>query len=193
MENEMRLNRLFGVAAILLLLAATGTAQDTIPNPEFANWSKFKKGTSVTHKATTEVMGMASEVLVTNTLLETGGDKVVIESSTVVKANGMEFKTPPMKRDVTKTITLPKGVKKEEAAAGKPPGTIEEGTETLKIAGVEVKTKWYKYSAEVDKVKTEGRTWMSDDVPGMLVKTELSTSGTFATKTKMELVEFKKP
>jgi hypothetical protein len=188
----MFLSRFAAVFAVFAFVVPA-IAQDKIPNSEFTSWSKFKKGTSVTLKATSEVMGMASEVLVTNTLVETGDDKLVIETSSVTKFNGMEFKSPALKRDVTKTIELPKGVKKEDAVAGKPPGTVEEGTETLKIAGMEVKTKWYKYSAEVEKVKTEGKTWMSDDVPGMLVKSEMSTSGALATKTKMELVEFKKP
>jgi hypothetical protein len=183
------------LAAVVLLAAVHGpaAAQDTIPNPEFASWSKFKKGTTVTLKSTSEVMGMTSEVLIINTLLETGGDKLVIESTSVAKVNNMEFKSPPMKRDVTKTVTVPKGLKKEEIAAGKPPGTVEEGTETLKVAGVEVKTKWYKYSADVNGIKSEGKTWMSDDIPGMLVKSEITTSGVLATKTKMEVTEFKKP
>jgi hypothetical protein len=188
----MRFTRLFA-ALVVLALAGHAAAQDTIDNPEFANWSKFKKGTSVTLKSTSEVMGMATEVLLTTTLVEAGADKLVIETATVTKVNGMEFKMPGMKRDVTKTLTLPKGLKKEEVAAGKPPGTLEEGAETLKVAGTEVKTKWYKYTAEVDKTKTEGKTWMSDDVPGRVVKSETNTTGAFAFKSRMELVEIKKP
>ena len=189
----MRLTRFAAVAAVLALAAGPAAAQDTIDNPEFASWSKFKKGTSVTLKSTSEVMGMTTEVLLTTTLVETGADKLVVETATVAKVNGMEFKTPGMKRDVTKTLTLPKGVKKEEVAAGKPPGSLEEGTETLKVAGTEVKTKWYKFTAEVDKTKTEGKTWMSDDVPGRLVKSETNTTGAFAVKSRMELIEIKKP
>jgi hypothetical protein len=187
----MRLTRFAAVAAVLAL-AGPAAAQDKFDNPEFASWAKFKKGTSVTLKSTSELMGMTTEVLLTTTLVEIGADKLVVETATVAKVNGMEFKTPATKRDVMKTFTLPKGVKKEEAAAGKPPGTTEEGTETLKVAGVEVKTKWYKYAAEVDKVKSEGKTWMSDDMPGLLVKSEMTITGAFASKTKMEVIEFKK-
>ena len=189
----MRPSRLCAVAAVVALSAGPAVAQDTVPNPEFANWSKFKKGTSVTLKSTSEVMGMTSEVLITNTLLEAGADKLVIETASVAKVNNMEFKSPPVKRDVPKAVPVPKGLKKEDAAAGKPPGTVEEGTETLKVGGVEVKAKWYKYTADVEKIKTEGKTWTSDDVPGMLVKSEITTSGTIATKTRMEVVEIKKP
>ena len=189
----MRPDRLTITAVVIALFPAFAMAQDTVPNPEFASWSKFKKGTSITHKATTETGGATSEVLLTSTLVEVEADKVVIETTSVAKVNGMEFKSPPMKRELAKTITLPKGAKKEDATVGKPSGTVEEGTETLKVSGVEVKAKWYKFSAQVDKVKSEGKTWMSEEVPGMLVKTEVSTSGMFASKTKMELIEFKKP
>ena len=137
--------------------------------------------------------GNGSEVTLTNTLVEVGADKVVLETSSVVKVNGMEIKAPAMKRDVAKSITLPKGAKKEDFIAGKPPGTTEEGTETLKVGGTEVKTKWYRVKAEAGGVTTESKMWVSDAVPGMMVKMEATIGGKIATTTKMELVEFKKP
>jgi hypothetical protein len=179
--------------AIVLALPAMAAAQDKVNNPEFANWSKFKKGASVTLKSTSEFNKMSSETLIIFTLVEVGADKLVIETTSVAKVNGMEIKVPPMNRDVTKTVELPKGVKKEDFTAGKPPGTTEEGTETLKIGGTEVKTKWYKYKADVDGTKTEAKMWISDDVPGMMVKSEMTLSGKFASTTRMEVTEFKKP
>ena len=189
----MQPSRLCTLVACLTLFAGALRAEDTVPNPEFANWSKFKKGTSVTHKSTSEVMGITSEVVITTTLVESGADKLVLESTSVAKVNGKDFKPPPFKRDVAKTVPIAKGLKKEEFTAGKPPGTSEEGAETLKIAGIELKTKWYKYAADVNNIKSEGKSWMSDEVPGMLVKSEITTSGTIASKMKMELVEIKKP
>jgi hypothetical protein len=188
----MRLTRFLALALGVLVPGAL-SAQETIDNPEFTNWSKFKKGTSVTLKSSSSVAGMANEFTLTSTLLEVGSDKLVVETSTVIKAAGMEIKSPAMKRDITKTITLPKGVKKEALAGGKPEGTVEEGTETLKISGMEIKTKWYKAKSEVAGIKTESKVWMSEDIPGRMVKMEATTSGAAATTTKMELVEFKKP
>jgi hypothetical protein len=179
--------------AVLALAVTTASAED-FPNPEFASWSKFKKGTSVTLKTTATAGGVASEVLMTTTLLETGADKLVVETATVTKVNNMEFKASA-KRDVMKTIKLPDGVKKDakDAKVEKPMGTFEEGTETLKIGGTEIKTKWYKSKAEIAGNKTESKTWMSDDVPGGLVKLESTTTGTVASSMKMELTELKKP
>lgn len=179
--------------AVVALWAGAAAAQGTIDNPEFATWSKFPKGTVVTMKLTSTAAGMTTETVMTHKLVEVGADKLVVESATTVKANGMEFASPGAKRDVAKTITLPAGAKKEDVAGGKPPGTVEEGTETLKISGIEVKAKWYKIKLEAGGNKTETKTWMSDSVPGMMVKMEATTSGTVASTTKMELVEIKKP
>jgi hypothetical protein len=180
-------------AAVLASVTGPASAQEKVDNPEFANWSKFKKGTSVTLKSVSTFNNMSTEASITSTLVEVGAEKLVIEMTSAVKSAGMEFKGEPMKRDVTKTITLPKVLSKEDFAKGKPPGTYEEGTETLKVAGMDVKTKWYKYKADTDGTKTEAKRWMSDDVPGMMVKSEMTTSGAIATTTTMEVTELKKP
>jgi hypothetical protein len=183
------------LAALVLIALVPGaaTAQEKIANPEFAQWSKFKKGTSVTLKTVSEAAGVRGEMTITMTLVEVGADKLVVATSSTAKANGMEFNSPPMNRDVPRIIELPKGVKKETLENYKPEGKYEEGTETLKVAGVEVKTKWYKYKFESEGVKSEGKMWTSDEVPGWVVKTEATTSGAVASTMKTELVEFKKP
>jgi hypothetical protein len=189
----MRVHRMAAVAALLLLTVGLAGAQEMLPNHEYTAWSKFKKGASVTIKAVNDAGGMKSETLITITLVETGPDKVVLDMASTTKANGMEFKAPGMKRDVPKTVTLPQGVKKEDFTSGKPPGTFEEGNETLKVAGSEYKAKWYKSKFEMDKLKVESKTWMSDDVPGGFIKMESSTSGAFTSTSKMEVTEIKKP
>jgi hypothetical protein len=189
----MRVHRTAAVTALLLLTVGLATAQEMLPNPEFTAWSKFKKGTSVTLKAVNDAAGMKNETVITVTLVETGPDKLVLEMASTTKANGMEFKSPGMKREVPKTVPLPPGIKKEDFTATKPPGTFEEGSETLKISGTDYKTKWYKSKFEMDKTKAESKTWLSDDVPGGLVKAESSTSGAFTSTSKMEVTEIKKP
>ena len=188
----MRLNPILALG-LLVLVPGIAPADETIANPEFACWSKFKKGTSVTLKMTTMAAGTKSETTVTTTLVETSADKLVVETTSVANVAGMVIKSPAFKRDVQKTVMVPKGLKKEELQGGKPPGTVEEGTETLKIAGKEIKAKWYKSKSEAAGTKSETKMWMSDDVPGMMVKMEASTAGAFASTTKMELVEIKKP
>jgi hypothetical protein len=104
-----------------------------------------------------------------------------------------DFKTEPEKREVKRTIPLPKGLTKEDFAANKPPGTTEEGTETLKLGTLELKAKWYKYSAEVAGIKIEGKRWVSSEMPVSIVKNEMTTTGEFSETNKLELLEIKKP
>jgi hypothetical protein len=69
----------------------------------------------------------------------------------------------------------------------------EEGTETLKLAGMELKTKWYKGAAEAGGTKSVTKHWVSDDIPGMMVKNVTTVTGAVNSTITMELIEFKKP
>lgn len=188
----MRLAR-FASVAVLALAAGAAPADDAIPNPEFTGWAKFKKGTFVTVKTTSVAAGVTSEALSTTTLIEVGADKLVLEYVTVSKFNGMEFKLPPTKREVTKTFTLPKGVKKDDVTPPMQEVATENGTETIKVGGTEYKAKWTKTKVEIAGTTTEAKVWMSDAVPGTMVKMESTTTGKITSTTTVELVEFKQP
>jgi hypothetical protein len=181
--------------AIGVLLASVGSlpAQEMVENPEYTSWSKFPKGTSLRMKSIRVAGKLTSEVIVTDTLIEIGPDKLVLETTSLEKNKAKDFKSEPAKREVLKTIALPKGLKKEDFAAGKPPGTTAEGSETLKIADLEIKTVWYKYGAELDKTKIEAKRWVSSQVPGNIVRNEITTTGAFADTLTLEVIEIKKP
>src|SRR5262249_9591883 len=158
----------------------------------FANWSKFKKGTSVTVKTTSTAGGITSETTSTSTLVEVGADKVVVEYVSVTKVNGMELKAPPGKREIPKTIAVAKAAPKADPKDPKVT-EMESGTETVKIIGLELKTKWTRNKVDAGGTKVESKVWMCDDVPGMMVKMESSMTGTVTGTTKVELIEIKKP
>lgn len=185
----MRLTRLIALAAVLVV-PGTAAAQETMDNSEFTSWSKFKKGTSVTLKMITEAGKVSFETTITTTLVEHGADKLVLETESVSKIDGKEFKAPAMKRDVPKTVTVPKVPKVDKKVEQPKP---EEGTETLKVAGTEVKTKWYKYTFEGKGTKTESQIWSSDEVPGGMVKTVTKSTGASTSSSTMEVIAFKKP
>jgi hypothetical protein len=168
-------------------------AQDLFENPEFSSWSKFKKGTSVSMKSISITEKQTSEVVITSTLMELGPDKLVIQSTSLVKMKDKDFKSEPEKREILRMVPLPKGLTKEDFALGKPPGTTEEGNETIKLGTLELKTKWYKYNADVAGTKIKAKRWVSNEVPGNIVKNEMTTSGDFASTIKLELLEIKQP
>src|SRR5438034_803889 len=88
--------------------------------------------------------GNTTDVTETITLLEIASDKVVVEEGFTSKATGRnEVTFRPKRKEIPSKVPLPEGVKKAEFE-NKLPGVTEEGTETLKIAGGEFKTRWYK-------------------------------------------------
>jgi hypothetical protein len=178
----------FATVAVLVLAVGAASADETVPNPEFANWSKFKKGTSVKLKTTSSAAGMTSETFSTSTLVEVGADKIVVEYETTTVFNGMEVKAPASRREIPKTITKAPPPKTDDT---KQVVTEENGTETIKHLGREIKTKWTKNTVEANGIKTVSKLWMSDDVPGMMVKMETTLSGGFASTIRAEVIEIK--
>lgn len=176
-----------------LVCAGTLQAQEMVENPEFLSWSQFKKGTTIRMKSVSTADGKSSEVIVASTLLEISPDKVVIETESTEIRKGKDFKTKPEKRDIPQKTQLPRALSRTDFALGKPPGTTADGTEVLKIGDTELKTVWYQYRAEVDGTKVEGKRWVSSQVPGNIVKDEITTTGKFSSKTVLELLEIKKP
>ena len=137
--------RWFASLLVVVTFAGFSLAGEKIDNPEFASWSKFKAGTTATWKMESKFDKFATVNTITTKLLEVTADKVVLEMTTVTELNGMKTTLPAQKRDVLKQIELPAGTPKPPVD-GKPAGTTEEGTETLKAGGVEYKAKWYKGS-----------------------------------------------
>jgi hypothetical protein len=184
----------FASVAALVLAAGAASADEMVPNSEFTNWSQFKKGTSVTVKTTSTTSGMTSETVSTSTLVEVGADKVVVEYVSTTLVNGMEVKAPPYKREIPKMVAKVPNPKKDEPKPGEPKEvSVENGTETLKIIGLELKTRWTKNVVEVGGIKTVSKVWYCDEIPGMMVKMDSTLTGSFNSTTKVELVELKKP
>jgi hypothetical protein len=192
-ENPMRASRLFALAVFVAAGGGVLSAQEKIDNPAYTYWAKYKVGASATLKTTTSSAMFSSEGTMTMKLVEVTAEKIVLEITAKSKVGGMEIDIPPMKQEHLKTVELPKGVTKEVFTSGKPAGTTKEGTETLKVGGQEVKTKWYEYEVKAGGADVKSKMWTSDDVPGMLVKTESKIGGPMPTDSKMELIEFKKP
>lgn len=186
--------------ALGVLSACTSSAlgQEKIDNPEYANWSRFTKGTTVTRVWTTvQPSGRTSKVTETLTLIEVAADKVVLEVEYLSEVPGATtFKTKPKERTVPKTVELPTGVKKDDFTT-KLPGTVEAGkeAETVKVPGGEFRARWFKTVEERGANRIEGKSWVSDDVPGRIVKVEETTSskGKELHRTVREVTEVRKP
>jgi hypothetical protein len=188
----MRVHRTVALTA-LLMVCVSAAAQERALNPEYTDWVRFKKGTSVTHKSVTVTNGKETETTDTTTLLEVGADKLILETVSVRKVDGVEFRPPAEKQVVLKMSGVPSGMTKDDFVAGRPPNTIEEGSETVKVAVGEFKAKWYKTKSDQGKSSSAAKLWYADEVPGRFIKGESSAKGMGKATTKLELVEIKKP
>jgi hypothetical protein len=176
------------VIGVVMVVASSAAQEKKIDNPEYTSWAKFKPGTTTKMKMATEVGGSKSESAITSKLVEVAADKLVLEVETETTVMGQSFKAPATKRDVPKQLSVGTAPATPTPAPTSALST-EEGAETLKLAGIEVKTKWRKYTTTAGGNETVGQVWMSDDVPNGVVKS-VTTSAAFSST--MELVEFVK-
>ena len=179
---------LLALLAVFALAAFAGAQDKTIDNPEYTGWAKFKPGTAATLKVVNEFGGMKSATNTTTKLVSVADGKLVVEATIEVEVMGQKIKQPAVKRDVPKTLSIKAGF--PVPMGGKPEGTTEEGTETLKVGGASYKTTWYKYTTKTPAGEVSGQVWTSDDVPGQVVKMVTKAANFSMT---MELVEVTKP
>lgn len=162
------------VLAAVFATAASGEAQEKKPddkkaerveNPEYKWWSSFKAGTSVV-MTTTLGTGTLFPMTVTTKLVEVKDDKVVVQ-----------MKEPATKRDIPKHLDNP--MPGFDPKSGEPDGTTEVGKEKVKIGGTEYQCKWFKFKQKqktaTGEEELEGQVWMSDEVPGGMVKMTMKT------------------
>jgi hypothetical protein len=99
-----------------------------------------------------------------------------------------------VKVEVPRTVRLTAGDREELNVPLVPAGVYEEGTETVTISGTAYKARWYKYRGGAGDATHQGRKWISADVPGLLLKTELTVRRPMTTTTfTLEVVEVQKP
>jgi hypothetical protein len=158
------------MAAVLFCSAATAYAED-VDNPIYKHWAKFKPGTSVTAVTTMEIAGNKTETKSTTTLKEVTADKVVVD----MNGFAMEFKAKVPKGDTTAT-TAPKVDAKTS-------------TEEVEVAGKKYKCTVTEVTTDVAGQKATTKSWSSEDMPGMMVKSEMS--GMMSSKTAVTEVTIK--
>jgi hypothetical protein len=162
-----------------------------IENPLYRSWAKFPPGTVAVFKAVADNGKNRISTTTTYKLLSKSEDRLTVESVVLSNLGDVEYSSPPQNTTNPRYLKAPPGAKRK-SPAGKPEGVSEEGTEKIKVAGREYAAKWYKSKTKVEAGETLSKTWMSDDVPTGLLKSELDTPGARA-KTVMELVELKIP
>jgi hypothetical protein len=180
---------LFSAACCTMLVASVG-AED---NPGYTSWAKFKPGTSTTMTMTSDAGGQSSKTETKTTLTEVKPDKVVLSVVMSMEAGGQKMDMPAQSMEIPKTIETPKAPDGATAAAtDAAKANSKTSEETVKVGGGEYKAKVTESTVEAGGSKTVSKVWMSDEVPGGMIKMEATTDGPMKSVTKSELKAFDK-
>jgi hypothetical protein len=150
---------------------------EMVDNPEFTSWAKFKVGTAVTYSRQMSMGGDQRTMDTTSTLTEVTPDHVTLENKTTMSVNGTVQNIPAQTRTINAKVA--KGSRPDEPHDGdaKP----ETGTEDIQAAGKTFSCKWMKITRSEKGTTVTMKFWRSDDVPGGLVKMDLTGSATMTT------------
>jgi tetratricopeptide (TPR) repeat protein len=168
-----------------------------VENPWFRHWSRFRTGTTVTSKftVTASIASARCEGTTTTRLVEKGPDRVLIEVVSVVqKAGGAPRQNPSRTEEIVRMVQLPPGAKKEDFGK-QPEGTVDHGTTTLTIGSQEHRTTWYRTTTPRTQTApaVDSKIWMSEDVPGKVVRAELRLANPASTFQTVELLAVTTP
>ena len=166
-------------------------AAENVDHPAYLSWARHPVGTTIVVRSQTESKARILTTTTTSILKEIKPEKVILEILKVSDATEGLIKSPPERLEQYRLFPLLGKTKKEDV--GKPTGAIAQGEEVLKVDGKDYKSVWFdtKGKGEGGMVWTS-RIWMSDDVPGRLLKsvTNFPTAGTTVT---VELLELQTP
>ena len=153
--------------------AQSASEGEMVDNPAYKSWASHKVGTAVTYDSTTDAAGQQFKMQMTQKLTELTPEKAVIEVKTKIDIAGAPDQAPQKqtinakvkKSDIVGTGTLPPGVK------GK---ATEKGKEKIDVAGKNYECQVWEFTGEANGVKTSGKSWTSEKIPGTLAKMESS-------------------
>lgn len=164
-------------AAIVVLLFCAVAPAEEISNPAYEAWAKFKPGASTRVIGSTKTMGMETTLEINTKLLEVEADQVTLEVAASITMNGNKMDQPAQKQQV-------------KARVQKADVPAPAGEEQVTINGTTYNCKVYAMTRTQDGTTISAKSWMSDQVPGGVVKIESRTEGSVVSDTRFELREY---
>lgn len=174
----LALSLTFGTTAVVAGQAGSKSGAQAIAKHP---WASFNTGSWVKLKSTTlmQIAGTKNtSVMETKmTMVSKTPDKAVIETEMTVMGQTNKSR-----------MDMPFKAAAQPATAAKAAPVPKTGTDTITVAGKSLSCKTMEMETEAGGMKVHTKTWVSDQVPGGLVK---SVSTTPTTQTTMEAVDFK--
>jgi len=211
----MRLRTTFSAAILAssvlcassFLMAADDSHPPPPANPEYAQWAHFKPGTYVTLErkvfehgenkvGVVEAMAHppgASVMRINTKMVDLDKDKATLEETRIDLGDGSETQMPADKV----TLFANGQVSNASDTMWEPskPQTVKEteGDEELTIMGNKLKTHWVETSIKMGNEVSTAKDWLSDDVPGGLVKeeTKKTWNGKVLVESSTKVIDYK--
>ena len=152
-------------------------------NPQYRRWAKFAPGSRAVTRAVTGSAGNPAVTTTTTTsVLKSKSDAMITVEMTVHTRyhDGNVADNPPNDFAIPRDLVTP---------MPEPVPPHESGTEVVTIAGRKLNCAWRVTTSSNEAGQVVIKTWTSDEVPGNLVKSVLTTPAIGKTTTT-ELVEF---
>jgi hypothetical protein len=145
---------------------------ERVENPQYSRWAQAAVGTTVVLTERTSKDGqLVSTTMNVYKLVERTDTYLVVElSSPIIAQDGTKTVDPPVQLKHTRWMRKPAGNRADDL--GRPEGTYATGEETVTVGGKAYKAKWYKYKGRVEAGETDSQLWLSDEVPGGIVRQE---------------------
>ena len=195
------------LGASLFVMAADDSHPPPPPNPEYAQWSHFKTGTYVTlerkvfehgenNVGVVEAMAHppgASVMRINTKMVDLDKDKAVLEETRIDLGDGSETQMPADKV----TLFANGQISNASDSLWEPskPQTVKatEGDEDLTVMGNKLKTHWVETSIKIGNEVSTAKDWLSDDVPGGLVKeeTKKTWNGKVLVESATKVIDYK--
>lgn len=159
--------------AILALVLSL--AQDPPKSSEYASWSSFETGASTSYRQEGELSGKKVDARLTYRLIETTAKRVLLDQTVTWRDGGGGICVLFGRTEIPAWASR---VRRPRAA----------GEEDLKVAGRTVRCRWVE-SEEGPGLRM--KEWVSREVPGGLVRREVTSEGDRPARTVLRLESWK--
>jgi len=195
----MRLKHLSCLAVLCACTFSAAAFAEQVDNPAYTGWAKYKPGTSVTIRQTMDMPGMGvMQQTDTVTLVEVAADKVVVETKGNMVMAGQATDIPATKSSIPAKVDKADELTSSlDAHGGSKPVVkdVKAGKDTVTIGDKKLDTVTQEFTVESkpeEKEKATGtmKTWSSAEVPGGLVKAEMTMTLPMAIKMNKTVIEY---
>jgi hypothetical protein len=192
--------RCLTIAACVAGLSGAALGEQ-VDNPVYTAWAQYKPGTSVSYKQTTTVEipnagSHASEMTITQKLVEVKPDGVTVEGSTTMSMNGREMQMPASTQVIRAKVEKDQVGVPQFSKAGDTQATVKDvklGTDTVDVKGTATAAKTREMTVEMtapQQMTMHIKSWGVEGIPGGLVKMESTGEGAMTMHSTMMLLDY---